>query len=275
MHVTQKSVPLVLAVILAGCTVLQQDHTIDWSANQLYEAANEDMKGSAYSSATEYYTKLLARYPYGQLAQQSMLDLAYSYYRAGEPEKALEQLDDFIRTYPDHPYIDYALYMKGVVEYEKNISFFDRMMPTNLSQTDPKALKSAFDAFSELVQRFPNSEYAEDARFRMIFLRNLLGEHELEVAKHYMSRGAFVAAVNRAEYVLEQYETTPSAPYALAILVRGYQELGETQLSADAKRVLDVNFADQLNDPEIVKFLQGDYRDRPSIWDRFFEKPKI
>lgn len=275
MRTWQLSCFLGVVMFLSGCSALQQDHTINWSAEKLYQAAKSDMTGGRYTAAIGYYNKFLSRYPYGVLAQQSMLDLAYSYYRSEESDKALDQLDRFIHIYPRHPYIDYALYMKGVIEYEKNVSFFDRFMPTNLSQTDPQALRKAFLAFATLVKEHPASEYAEDARYRMVFLRNILGEHELSVANYYLGSGAYLAAVARAKSVLENYQSTPSAPYALAIMVRGYKELNEDVLSQDALRVLQTNFADQLNDPEIRHYLSGKLSRKRSLWARYKAKPKI
>lgn len=259
---------IAMVVFLAGCSGMQLDHTANWNAHQLYQAGKTEMESSSYTTAIDYFTKLLARYPYGVLAQQSMLDIAYSYYRAGEAEKALAQLDSFSKTYPQHPYIDYALYMKGVVEYEKNISFFKRLLPTDLSQTDPTPLKNAFDLFAQLVERFPQSEYAEDARYRMIFLHNLLGKHDLEIADFYLRKGDFVAAAARAKNILEHYETTPSAPYALAIMIRAYRELGQKLLADDAMRVFNMNYVDSLESPEIKRYLQGNIHKQANFFDR-------
>ena len=232
------------------------------------------MKDGAYSSASKHYTKLLARYPFGQIAQQATLDLAYSYYRDGETEKAQAEIENFIRTYPQHPYIDYAYYMRGVFAYEKDVSIFDRLNPINLAQTDPQPLKQAFNYFDELVRRFPQSEYAEDGRYRMLFIKNLLGQHELEIADYYMRKGAYIAAVNRAKGVLEQYEQTPSTPYALALMTRAYRELGEQQLSQDTYRVLELNFAGKLQEAEIQHYLTGDISKKLSLWQIIRSKPK-
>ncbi len=264
-----------IMIALFGCSSLEQDHTTGWSANQLYEAGKSDMKSGSYSSAEEYYTKLLARFPYGKLAQQSTLDLAYVHYKNGEPDKALAILEEFIRTYPQHPYIDYALFMRGVVKYERNVSLFDRLVPTNLAQTDPEALKEAFEAFRELTEKYPKSEYAEDARYRMVFIRNLLGEHTLEIAKHYLRRGAYVASATRAKQVVEEYQQTPSAPYALALMSRAYQEMGEKTLANDALRVLQQNFPEKMQDEEIQYYLHGDLSKKQSILQRIQAKPKI
>lgn len=268
------SLTLAFCVALAGCSVLKQDHTEGWSASQLYNAAKEEKASSSYSSAADYYTKLLSRFPYGTLAQQSLLDLAYVQYKSGEADKANASLDEFIKTYPRHPYIDYALYMKGVVEYERNVSFFDRIIPTNISQTDPQLLKNAFDNFKKVVDNYPNSEYAEDAKYRMVYIRNLLGEHYLSVATYYLRHGSYISAANRAKQVIDQYQQTPSAPYALATMIRAYKELGETQLADDAMRVFNLNYANMLTDPEIAQTLNGNIRNQPTLLERIRAKPK-
>lgn len=265
----------IASTALFGCSSLKQDHTIGWSANQLYEAARAERDGGSYSTATDYYNKLLARFPYGVVAQQSMLDLAYVYYKDRNSDEAIALLNEFLRTYPQHPYADYALFMRGVVEYERNVSVFDRLMPTSLSQTDPEALKTAFNTFAELVEKYPQSEYAADAQSRMLFIHNLLGEHTLEVANFYLRRGTYVAAINRYKQVLEEYEQSPSAPYALAGMSRAYREMGETTLAQDAERVLQLNFADKLQDTEIQHYLHGNIHEQPSFWQRFNAKPKI
>lgn len=274
MRAWQISSSLAMILFLAGCSGLKQDHTIDWSANRLFNAAKEEMTGGSYTSAIDYYTKFLSRYPYGVLAQQSMLDLAYVYYKDGDQDKAIAELDDFIRTYPAHPYIDYALYMKGVVEYEKDVSIFDRFVPTNMSETDPQALVDAFNSFAKVVREHPKSQYADDARQRMIYIRNLLGEHSLNIADFYLRQGAYVASVSRAKQILEQYETTPSAPYALAIMVRAYKEMGEDKLSSDSLRVLQQNFPTLMNDKEIQFYLNGKINTSKGIFQRYKSKPK-
>lgn len=264
-----------LALTLSACSGLKQDPTIGWSAAQLYQAGKAELDDGGYSSAQTYYTKLLSRFPYGKLAQQSQLDLAYAYYKSGETEKSLAQFDDFLKTYPQHPYADYALFMKGVVEYEGNVSIFERLVPTNLSQTDTEKLRKALEVFSVLVKNYPNSEYSEDARYRMLYIHNLLGEHTLKVADYYLRHGAYVAAAARAKQVIEEYQRTPSAPYALAIMIRAYQEAGETKLAEDARRVFNQNFSDKLNDPEIQEILQGDISKQPSFWKKLSAKPKV
>ena len=162
---------------LLACSSMEQDETVNWSAEKLYQTAKTEMNDGAYGSASKYYTKLLARYPFGRIAQQATLDLAYAYYRDGETEKAQAEIENFIRTYPQHPYIDYAYYMRGVFAYEKDVSIFDRLNPINMAQTDPQPLKQAFNYFDELVRRFPQSEYAEDARLPRIRRETTVAGH--------------------------------------------------------------------------------------------------
>ncbi|MBR1375724.1 MAG: outer membrane protein assembly factor BamD [Cardiobacteriaceae bacterium] len=261
--------------LLSACGGLSQDTTVGWSAQQLYDAGKADLQAAGYTSAANYYNKLLSRFPYDKLAQQALLDLAYVYYKASEPEKAIEKLDEFIKTYPQHPYIDYALFMRGVVEYEKNVNVFDKVMPKNLSQTDPESLKKAFNTFAVLVEKYPQSKYAEDARYRMVFIKNLLAEHYLETANYYLRHGSYIAAAARAKQILEEYQQTPSAPYALAIMHRAYKELGEQTLADDTMRLLQHNFADKLNDKEIQELINGDISKQRGFISTVRAKPKI
>lgn len=265
----------IMAGSLVACSSIKEDKTVGWSADQIYQSAKTEMDSGNYRTASEYYSKLLARYPYGQKAQQAALDLAYSYYKAGEADKARAEYEAFIRTYPQHTYIDYAYYMLGVVAYERNITFYDKLNPSNLAQTDPEVMQAAFNAFAEVVNRFPESEYAEDARYRMLYLKNLLGQHELEIADYYLRRGAYLAAVNRAKNILQRYEQTPSTPYALALMSRAYRELGQTQLEQDTLRVLKLNFPTQTSDPEIQRYLQGDIKSKKNLWEILRSQPKV
>ena len=271
----KRTILAIIAGSLVACSSIKEDRTVGWSADQLYQSAKEEMESGNYRTASDHYSKLLARYPYGQKAQQAALDLAYSYYKGDEADKARAEYEAFIRTYPRHQYVDYAYYMLGVVAYEKNITFYDKLNPTNLAQTDPEAMQAAFNAFAQVVERYPESEYAEDARYRMLFLRNLLGQHELEIADYYLRRGAYLAAANRAKNVLQRYEQTPSAPYALALMSRAYRELGQSQLEQDALRVLQLNFANQINDPEIQRYLQGDIKSKKNLWEILRSQPKV
>ncbi|CRI64028.1 Competence lipoprotein comL precursor [Thiocapsa sp. KS1] len=234
---------LVLAVALAGCGVFGKeiDLTENWTAPRLYAEASSELDSGNYAKAIEYYEKLEARYPFGRYAMQSQLDVAYANYRADEPEAAIAAADRFIKLYPQNPYVDYAYYLKGIVNYNRSVGFLDRYVPTDASQRDPGSALDAFVDFSALVERFPDSRYAEDARQRMLYLRNNLAKHEVNVARYYMRRGAYLAAANRANYVIERFQRTSAVESALEILVDAYTALDKPELAADAKRVLQVN----------------------------------
>lgn len=234
---------LVLAVALAGCGVFGKeiDLTENWSAAKLYAEGSSELDSGNYAKAVEYYEKLEARYPFGRYAMQSQLDVAYAHYRADEPEAAIAAADRFIKLYPQNPYVDYAYYLKGLVNYNRSVGFLDRYIPTDASQRDPGSALDAFVDFSALVERFPDSRYAEDARQRMLYLRNNLAKHEVNVARYYMRRGAYLAAANRANYVIERFQRTSAVESALEVLIDAYTALGKRELAADAKRVLDLN----------------------------------
>lgn len=240
--------PLLLIASLAGlaltgCGIFGKeiDTTEGWSASKLYAEASEDMDSGSYKEAIELYEKLEARYPFGRYAMQAQLDVAYANYKAEEPEAAIAAADRFIKLYPQNPFVDYAYYLKGIVNYNRSVGFLDKYVPTDPSQRDPGAALDAFEDFSELVKRFPDSKYAADARQRMLYLRNNLAQHEVNVARYYMKRGAYVAAANRANYVIERFQRTPAVQDALEVLVDAYRALGEEKLAADAQRVLEVN----------------------------------
>jgi outer membrane protein assembly factor BamD len=234
---------LVLAVALAGCGIFGKeiDLTENWSAARLYAEASSELDSNNYAKAIEYYEKLEARYPFGRYAMQSQLDIAYTHYRADQPEAAIAAADRFIKLYPQNPYVDYAYYLKGLVNYNRSVGFLDRYVPVDASQRDPGSALDAFVDFSVLVERFPDSRYAEDARQRMLYLRNNLAKHEVNVARYYMRRGAYLAAANRANYVIERFQRTSAVESALEVLIDAYTALGKKELAADAKRVLDLN----------------------------------
>jgi len=232
-----------LALILSSCAWLkgEKDETKDWSASKLYSQAAEELDSSNYKRAIELYEKLEARYPFGRYAMQSHLDVAYAYYKAEEPESAIAAADRFIKLYPQNPYVDYAYYLKGIVNYNRSVGFLDRYIPTDPSQRDPGSALDAFQDFSELVRLFPTSKYSQDARQRMVYLRNNLAKNEVHVARYYLRRQAYVAAANRASYVVERYQRTTAVEDALEVLIAAYESLGEDQLATDAERVLTLN----------------------------------
>ncbi|MFD2113132.1 outer membrane protein assembly factor BamD [Thiorhodococcus fuscus] len=234
---------LLLVVTLAGCGVFGKeiDETEGWSASKLYSEAAAELDSGNYERAIKLYEKIEARYPFGRYAMQAQLDVAYAYYRADEPEDAISAADRFIKLYPQNAYVDYAYYLKGIVNYNRSIGFLDRFIPTDPSQRDPGSAMDAFTDFSALVERFPQSKYAQDARQRMVYLRNNLAHNEVNVARYYMKRGAYVAAANRANYVIERFQRTSAVDDALEVLIDAYKALGKQDLAADAKRVLELN----------------------------------
>jgi outer membrane protein assembly factor BamD len=234
-----------LVLALGGCGLLPkggEDETKDWSVSKLYSEARAALNSGEYETAIKHYQTLEARYPFGRHAQQALLDLAYAYYKFEEPESAVATADRFIKTYPTHPHVDYAYYLKGLVNFNRGVGLVERYLPMDASQRDPGAARQAFQDFAELVKRFPTSRYAEDAQQRMTYLRNNLAQYEVHVADYYMRRGAYVAAANRAKYVVEHYPRSPAMPEALGIMVQAYALLRLDDLSRDALRVLERNY---------------------------------
>lgn len=242
--VCRATVSLALALTLAGCGLLpdQPDETAGWSASRIYSEAKAAQADGAYDKAIQYFEKLEARYPYGRYAQQAELEAAYTYYKQGEAESAVAACNRFIKLQPNHPNVDYAYYLKGLANFNEDLGILGYISNQDLTERDPKAARESFDAFRDLVTRFPNSKYAPDARARMNYLVNALASHEVHVANYYMRRGAYVAAVARAQNSIKDYPDSPANEAALAIVVKGYDALGMTDLRDDAERVMKKNF---------------------------------
>lgn len=213
-----------------------------------------------YQRAAELFEKLESRYPFGRYAQQAQIETAYAYYKQGEPELALAVVDRFVRLYPDHPHLDYLLYLKGLILFNEDRSLFAALGNQDMSERDPKSAKESLETFLELLRRFPNSKYAEDAHARAVYLRNALARHELHVAHYYLKRGAYLAAVNRAKAVLTQYPDSPAVEDALWLLTQAYDRLGLTDLKSDTERVLRLNFPDS----DYLKY--GEKRGKAKPW---------
>jgi outer membrane protein assembly factor BamD len=234
-----------LIFIITGCSYFggeKEDHTVGWDADHFYAQAKGALEAGDYDEAVDLYQKLETRYPFGVHAQQALLDLSYAYYKNDEPEASIAACDRFIKLYPQNLHVDYAYYLKGLANFNKGKGFTQRYLPTDESQRDPGAAQNAFESFSDLVKRYPDSEYVPDAEQRMRYLRNILAKNEVHVANYYMRRGAFVAAVNRARFVVENYPRTPSVPDALVVLAKAYRVLEMNDLSDDALRVLELNY---------------------------------
>ena len=210
--------------------------------DKLYAEARDDVASGSFDRAIKTLERLEARASGTLLGQQALLDLAYAQWRAGERATALATIERFIKMHPSSPAFDYALYLRGLVNFNDNLGLFGALARQQISERDQKASREAFQAFSQLVQQFPDSKYAPDARARMDFIVNSLADYEVHVARYYFRRGAYLAAVNRAKQAVTDFDRAPAAEEALAIMVMGYERLGLKELSADAQRVLKKNF---------------------------------
>jgi len=214
------------------------------TAEQIYDLGKKDLSNGDYANAVKSYEQLESRFPFANVSRQGQLDLMYAYYKNRAPESAEDQADQFIRENPAHPRVDYAYYIKGLATFEGVPNFIERFFHADLSKRPPIDARKSFQSFQTLVQRFPNSEYAPDARQRMVFLRNKLADYEVAVANFYLRRGAYVGAINRCKYALENYDGAPAVRHALEIMVDSYAKLGMPDLSANAAKVLALNFPD-------------------------------
>lgn len=235
-----------MLLALSGCGMFgdKLDPQKSWTVEQFYRAARDEMESGNNLGAVKLYEQLEAKFPFGKFAQQAQLDVAYANYREGETAAAITACDRFIKLHPNHPAVDYAIYLKGLSHYKLDLGFLGTLTTQDMSERDPKALRESFDSFKELIERFPESRYAEDSRARMIFLVNTLARHEVLVAQYYYNRGAYLAAANRAQTTLTRYPQAPANQDALIMMVRAYDKLGMKELAADARRVLDKNFPD-------------------------------
>jgi len=229
-----------LASALAGCSWLPEvkDETATWSADRLYQTAHEAMLQGNYTRATKLFDQLEARFPYGRYAQQAILESAFANWRGNEQTAAIAACDRFIRTYPNHPNVDYAYYLKGLVHFREDQGILGYVYELDLAERDPKEMRSSFAAFKELTARFPDSQYFQDSVARMRYLNNAMGTYEVNVATYYYKRGAYVAAANRAQGALLSFPQTPSNERALDVLRNSYRKLGMPQLADDSEKIL-------------------------------------
>ena len=231
-----------LFLALSGCGG-NRSRALVGNAEKLYDMAKRACDNGNYKDGIQYYEQLEARFPFSNEARQGQLDLMYAYYKNREPESAIDQADQFIRENPAHPRVDYAYYVKGLVQFERNPNFLERWFNADLTERPPIDARKSFQAFQTILERFPNSEYAEDSRKRMIFLRNRLASYEVYVADYYLKRGAWVGAINRAKYAIENYDGAPQIKHALEIMAQSYHKLGMTDLAADTEKVLKENYS--------------------------------
>lgn len=226
---------------LYGCAK-DKDAYVGMSENQIYTQAETNMKKENYAQAIKDFEALEARYPYSEHSRDAQLGLISAYHKRNESALALSATDRFIRMNPRDPKVDYAYYLKGLINFDHNSSFMYRHLPLERSSRDPSSAQESFDAFKDLIERFPNSEYASEARQRMLFLREQLASYELHVADYYQRRGAYLSAANRANYVVKNFPQTAAVPKALELMVSSYQKLGMNQLADEAKHTLLSNY---------------------------------
>lgn len=238
--------PLLAAclAVLAACGN-RDDAIQDFGADGFYERGKEAMDAGNFPGAAQYFLALESRYPFSNEARQAQLDLIYVYYKGRQPEAAIDAAEEFERENPTHPRVDYCLYMKGLIYFDEAPNILERMFKVDMTQRPPKDTLLAFSTFQELIRRYPDSRYIADATQRMVFLRNRLASYENHVARYYIDRGAYVAAVNRGKYALEHYAGAPELEQTLELMIEAYEELGMQDLAADARRVLDASFGEE------------------------------
>lgn len=257
-------VVLAAALLAAGCSSAPYDETANWSAQELFEEAKDAMGSKDYARAIQYFEKLEARYPYGRYAQQAQLEVAYAHWKDDERALAVAAVERFIKLHPNHANVDYAYYLKGLINFNDQLGIFSWLTSPDMSDRDPKSAREAFDAFKEVVTRFPESRYAEDSASRMRYLVNALASHEVHVARYYMKRSAYLAAANRAQVAIQRYPQAPAVEEAVYLLVRAYDSLGMNELRDAAARVMVTNFPDS-------RYLKPDGERKDVPWWRLWD----
>lgn len=233
-----------IGLLINGCSPIASPSEIykGQSAEQLYTDAETDLAKGHYSGAVQRFEALDSLYPFAPQSEQAHLDIIYAYYRTGDDASTVAAADRFIREYPGNPHVDYAYYLKGLANYRSDRSWFTRYLPLDAAERDAGSAKQAFNDFSDLLKLYPNSYYASDARQRMVYLRNMLARHEVAIAQYYYQRAAYVAAINRASYVVQHYQRTPSTAKALVIMTRSYRALKLTDRAAETLQILMLNY---------------------------------
>ena len=230
--------------MLAGCGMFgdKLNERKNWTVEDYYQNAKSDLDSGNYAGAIKLYEALEARYPFGRYAQQAQLDIAYAYYKENDSAQAVAATERFIKLHPNHPNLDYALYLKALAFFKPDLGLFGDLLNLDPSDRDPKALRESFEAFKDLVIRFPDGIYAADARARMAYLVNTLARHDVSVARYYMTRGAYLASVNRAQNVIQRYPQAPAIQDALEVSIEAYEKMGMPELANSSRRVLEKNF---------------------------------
>ena len=258
---------LLLPLILASCAIFgdptELDETKGWQPDRIYAEGEQKMIDKDYDQALKYFQILESRFPHGKYATQAQLEIAYAYYKKQDPVSTVAAADRFIKLHPNHPNVDYAYYIKGLASFNER-GVIEKYTAQEISDRDPKTLKISFAALKELVERYPKSRYYKDATQRMIYLVNTLAQHELHVARYYMKRTAFLAALNRAKYVLEYYPNSTSVEEALVISISAYDYMDLTDLKEDTMRILKANYP---QNPMVLGKVSNDER----VWWKFWE----
>lgn len=236
---------IVLAtLLLTGCAGNKEEIDLEQTELEYYESAQRSLRSANYEAAIQRLQLLEARFPFGRFAEQAQLEIIYAYYKSTQYESARSAADRFIRLHPQHPNVDYAYYLRGMASFDEDQNFLARFLPIDPAARDVGAARESFNDFARLVRRFPDSQYAPDAQARMVYMRNLLARSELNVARYYIKREAYVAAANRGRYVFEKFQGTPSVPDALAIMVEAYSNMDMEDLADEALLVLTTNYPD-------------------------------
>lgn len=243
-------IALCMALLALGGCAHKNRQLQQSSPEVLYKKAKKSLDSFDYGSAIKTYEQLTARFPFTDQARQARLDLIYAYYRAGEKESATDAADTFVRENPTHPRVDYAYYIKGLVDFERTPNAIEKLFRVDLAERPPSTARKSFAAFRTVVEQYPKSEYATDSMQRMVYLRNRLAAYEVHVARYYMKRGAYVAAVQRAKGCVEQYDGAPAIHDALAILIQGYERLNLQPLADKAKQVYRANYTGEVRDAQ-------------------------
>jgi len=233
---------LMASWLVAGCGSSPKDETAAWSADKLYSEAKEEASNGNYERAGKLFERLEGRAAGTLLAQQAEIEHAYVLYKTGEKAQALQLLERFIKLHPTSPAVDYALYLQGLLNFNDNLGLLGSLSRQDLSERDQQASRDAYQSFKQLVEQYPKSRYAEDAQVRMNYIVNSLAAYEVHVASYYFRRGAYVAAANRAQQTVQEFQQSPSTEEALFIMMRSYDKLGLDQLRDDAQRVLRQNY---------------------------------
>ena len=240
--------PAVFGVIvgITGCSSSEnvEEQLAQTGSEQLYSSAQEAMRNGNFTGASDILSSLDSRYPFGPLSHQVQLDLIYSYYKSGRTDQTLATIDRFIRLNPNHSDVDYAYFMRGLTNMESDSNLFQNLLNIDRTDRDPSKSRQAFDDFRELVENYPNSKYAADARKRMVYIKDRLASYEIAIARFYMRREAYVAAANRGRYVIEHYPDSDKVQQALEIMVTCYDILQLEDLKNNAMKTLKLNYPD-------------------------------